>query len=137
MSVTDLAGAPHGPYPQVAGWHAKGIGALAGTILAALLGAFSCQPPPAARDEPGANSVGAEADFTLSSRAHTPLNLLELTITLSASLCLGTGVVVWYAFGGQLDEDELNADVQREMAAKAEAKKEGGALQRGIKAFKK
>ncbi|ORY74747.1 laccase [Leucosporidium creatinivorum] len=86
MSVTDLSGAPHGPYPQVAGWHAKGIGALAGTILAALL---------------------------------------------------GMGVVVWYAFGGQLDEDELNADVRREMAAKAEAKKEGGAIKRGIKALKK
>lgn len=45
--------------------------------------------------------------------------------------------MVWYAFGGQLDEDELNADVKREMAAKAQAKKEGGALQRGIKALKK
>jgi iron transport multicopper oxidase len=46
------------------------------------------------------------------------------------------GVVVWYAFGGQLDENELSADVKREMAAKAEAKEEGGALQRGIKALK-
>lgn len=38
MSVTDLSGAPHGPYPQVDGFKAKGIGAMVGCILSALLG---------------------------------------------------------------------------------------------------
>lgn len=38
MSTTDFPGAVRGPYPQILGWRPKGIGALAGTILAALLG---------------------------------------------------------------------------------------------------
>ena len=37
-SVTDLAGLPLGPYPQNNGWHAKGIGAMAGCVLSAVLG---------------------------------------------------------------------------------------------------
>ncbi|KAF8217774.1 Fet3 protein [Mycena galopus ATCC 62051] len=36
----DLAGLPLGPYPQNNGWHAKGIGAMAGCVLTAVLGAF-------------------------------------------------------------------------------------------------
>lgn len=40
--------------------------------------------------------------------------------------------VVWYAVGGQLDADELNEEVHREMAAKAAAG--GGLLKRGFKA---
>jgi iron transport multicopper oxidase len=39
-STTDFAGAIRGPYPQILGWRPKGIGALAGTILAALLGMY-------------------------------------------------------------------------------------------------
>ncbi|KAF7334268.1 Fet3 protein [Mycena sanguinolenta] len=34
----DLAGLPLGPYPQNNGWHAKGIGAMAGCVLTAVLG---------------------------------------------------------------------------------------------------
>lgn len=38
MSATDLSGAPHGPYPQKDGFTGRGIGAMIGTILAAILG---------------------------------------------------------------------------------------------------
>ncbi|KAJ7669291.1 Fet3 protein [Mycena polygramma] len=34
----DLAGLPLGPYPQNNGWHSKGIGAMAGCVLTAVLG---------------------------------------------------------------------------------------------------
>ncbi|KAM0786927.1 hypothetical protein ACM66B_002349 [Microbotryomycetes sp. NB124-2] len=78
FSVTDLKGAPHGPYPQKLGWHAKGIGALAGTIIAALL---------------------------------------------------GMAAVVWYALGGQLEEEELDEQVRAEM----EKKKDGGLIKRNVK----
>jgi len=37
-SVTDLSGLPLGPYPQVLGWHPKGIGAMAGCVLTAVIG---------------------------------------------------------------------------------------------------
>ncbi|KAK4057386.1 ferroxidase fet3 [Microbotryomycetes sp. JL221] len=78
FSVTDLDGAPHGPYPQVLGWKPKGIVALVGTIVAALL---------------------------------------------------GMAAVVWYALGGQLEEDELDEQVRHEL----EKKKEGGLIKRNIK----
>lgn len=68
MSTTDLAGVKMGPYPQILGWLPKGIVALVGTILAALL---------------------------------------------------GMAAVVWYAFGGQLDADEVEDEVRRGMEAKA------------------
>ncbi|CAK5272094.1 unnamed protein product [Mycena citricolor] len=38
---TDLQGLPLGPFPQNNGWHAKGIGAMAGCVLTALLGMLS------------------------------------------------------------------------------------------------
>ncbi|KAF8156788.1 ferroxidase [Crassisporium funariophilum] len=37
-STTDLDGLPLGPFPQNNGWHSKGIGAMAGCVLAAVLG---------------------------------------------------------------------------------------------------
>ncbi|KAK0215678.1 Fet3 protein [Armillaria fumosa] len=37
-TVTDLNGLPLGPYPQKLGWHSKGIGAMAGCVLTALIG---------------------------------------------------------------------------------------------------
>jgi iron transport multicopper oxidase len=37
-SATDLAGLPLGPYPQILGWHPKGIGAMAGCVLTAVIG---------------------------------------------------------------------------------------------------
>ncbi|KAG7446974.1 ferroxidase [Guyanagaster necrorhizus] len=37
-SATDLSGLSLGPYPQKLGWHAKGIGAMAGCVLTALIG---------------------------------------------------------------------------------------------------
>ncbi|CAD6565171.1 MAG: ferroxidase fet3 [Cyphobasidiales sp. Tagirdzhanova-0007] len=37
-STTDFTGLAVGPFPQKLGWHAKGIGALAGCIITALLG---------------------------------------------------------------------------------------------------
>ena len=66
-STTDLAGVVTGPFPQVHGWLPRAIGALAGTILAALL---------------------------------------------------GMAAVVWYAFGGQLEEEEVNEEVLRTLAMK-------------------
>ena len=33
QSPSDLAGLPLGPYPQVLGWHPKGIGAMAGCVI--------------------------------------------------------------------------------------------------------
>ena len=37
-SATDLSGLPLGPYPQNNGWHAKGIGAMFGCVLTAVIG---------------------------------------------------------------------------------------------------
>jgi len=37
-STTDLSGLTLGPYPQNNGWHSKGIGAMAGCVLTAVLG---------------------------------------------------------------------------------------------------
>ncbi|KII91245.1 hypothetical protein PLICRDRAFT_104957 [Plicaturopsis crispa FD-325 SS-3] len=37
-STTDLSGLALGPYPQVLGWHPRGIGAMAGCVLSAVLG---------------------------------------------------------------------------------------------------
>jgi len=37
-SATDLMGLHLGPFPQKLGWHQKGIGAMAGCVLTALLG---------------------------------------------------------------------------------------------------
>ncbi|KAI0938395.1 hypothetical protein AcV5_000087 [Taiwanofungus camphoratus] len=37
-STTDLTGLPLGPFPQNNGWHSKGIGAMAGCVLTAVLG---------------------------------------------------------------------------------------------------
>ncbi|KAK0449587.1 Fet3 protein [Desarmillaria tabescens] len=37
-STTDLSGLTLGPYPQKLGWHSKGIGAMAGCVLTALIG---------------------------------------------------------------------------------------------------
>lgn len=88
MSATDLKGAPYGPFPQTSGWTPRAKGALAGTILAALL---------------------------------------------------GMAAVVWYAMGGALDEDELQQEVEREVAIK-QAKKEAGKgslVQRGVKALRR
>ena len=36
--VTDYSGWPLGPYPQVLGWHSRGIGAMAGCVLTAVIG---------------------------------------------------------------------------------------------------
>ena len=78
MSTTDLKGEPSGPFPQRNGWRPKAMGALAGTILAALC---------------------------------------------------GMAAVVWYAFGGQLDHEDIADEVRREL----EAKKDGGLIKRNIK----
>jgi iron transport multicopper oxidase len=40
-STTDLSGLKVGPYPQRLGCHSKGIGAMAGCVLAALFGMLS------------------------------------------------------------------------------------------------
>jgi iron transport multicopper oxidase len=37
-STTDLSGLVLGPYPQKLGWHPKGIGAMFGCVLSAVLG---------------------------------------------------------------------------------------------------
>ncbi|KAL6301418.1 Fet3 protein [Sparassis latifolia] len=37
-SATDLSGLPLGPYPQNNGWHSRGIGAMAGCVLTAVIG---------------------------------------------------------------------------------------------------
>ncbi|SJL16155.1 related to iron transport multicopper oxidase [Armillaria ostoyae] len=37
-SATDLSGLTLGPFPQKLGWHSKGIGAMAGCVLTALIG---------------------------------------------------------------------------------------------------
>lgn len=36
--VLDLTGLPLGPFPQILGWRPKGIGAMAGCVLTAVLG---------------------------------------------------------------------------------------------------
>lgn len=40
-STSDLTGLPAGPFPQRLGWHSRGIGAMAGCVLTALLGMLS------------------------------------------------------------------------------------------------
>lgn len=40
-SIYDLSSAPHGPYPQNPGFHAKGIISIAGCIVASLIGVFT------------------------------------------------------------------------------------------------
>ena len=35
---SDLSGLPAGPFPQKLGWHSKGIGAMAGCVLTAVIG---------------------------------------------------------------------------------------------------
>lgn len=37
-STTDLSGLTIGPFPQKLGWNAKGIGAMTGCVLSAVLG---------------------------------------------------------------------------------------------------
>ena len=37
-SITDLSGLPAGPWVQNNGWHSRGIGAMAGCVLTAVLG---------------------------------------------------------------------------------------------------
>jgi len=37
-SATDLSGLPLGPYPQILGWRPRGIGAMAGCVLTAVIG---------------------------------------------------------------------------------------------------
>ncbi|OBZ77891.1 Iron transport multicopper oxidase fio1 [Grifola frondosa] len=37
-STTDLSGLPVGPFPQNNGWHSRGIGAMAGCVLTAVIG---------------------------------------------------------------------------------------------------
>ena len=37
-SLTDLSGLPVGPWVQNNGWHSKGIGAMAGCVLTAVIG---------------------------------------------------------------------------------------------------
>lgn len=37
-STTDLSGLTIGPYPQKLGWNAKGIGAMTGCVLSAVIG---------------------------------------------------------------------------------------------------
>ncbi|KAG6867209.1 hypothetical protein C0993_005713, partial [Termitomyces sp. T159_Od127] len=37
-STTDLTGLPLGPFPQILGWRPKGIGAMFGCVLTAVLG---------------------------------------------------------------------------------------------------
>lgn len=83
QNTTSTAGFPrslYGPSIQIPGFHARGAGALAGTILAALL---------------------------------------------------GMAAVVWYAMGGQLDEDEVREEVEREMALKRAEKERKAAGWRG------
>lgn len=79
------------------------------------------------------------ADLALSPRYVTRRRHLNRTPKAKGALagCVLTAIigmitVVWYAVGGQLDADELNEEVHREMAAKAAAG--GGLLKRGFKA---
>ena len=38
VDILDYSGWPLGPFPQVLGWHSRGIGAMAGCVLTATLG---------------------------------------------------------------------------------------------------
>lgn len=37
-NILDLSGLPEGPFPQILGWRPKGIGAMAGCVLTAVIG---------------------------------------------------------------------------------------------------
>ncbi|KAJ7578602.1 Fet3 protein [Mycena floridula] len=66
-STTDLSGLKLGPYPQNNGWHPKGILAMFGCVLTAVIGMAS---------------------------------------------------VVWYSFGGSISDEEMEREVQEQLAAK-------------------
>ncbi len=38
LNALDLKGLPEGPFPQILGWRPKGIGAMAGCVLTAVIG---------------------------------------------------------------------------------------------------
>lgn len=116
MSLTEFPGAVRGPYPQILGWRPKGIGALAGCILTALLG--ECPLLSLARN------------FLRSIlRQHSCRTSFLRAALLTCSPSTGMATVVWYAMGGQLDADELHEEVVREL----EKKKKGGLIKRGVK----
>lgn len=70
-STTDLSGLPLGPYQQKVGWQPRGIGAMAGSVLTALL---------------------------------------------------GMSVVVWYAMGGEVTEEEIEEQVHAKKEKKQRRK---------------
>lgn len=108
MSLTDFPGAVRGPYPQILEWRPKGIGALAGCILTALLGEFCLF-------------------FFLALWLDAAVSRFRAALLNYSST--GMATVVWYAMGGQLDADELHEEVVREL----EKKKKGGLIKRGVK----
>lgn len=101
-STTDFTGLAVGPYPQQLGWHAKGIGALAGCILTALLGLVTVI-------------------------WYVAVAFLVLLVDADPVTCTR------YALGDTLDEDELQAEVEDEVAKKAA---KGSKAQRVRKLFR-
>jgi iron transport multicopper oxidase len=76
-SATDLSGLRTGPFPQNNGWHGKGIGAMFGCVLTAVI---------------------------------------------------GMATVVWYTFGGDTSEEEMEEEAQRRLEAKERRGKLWGLL---------
>lgn len=66
-SASDLSGLTLGPYPQILGWRPKGIGAMTGCVLTAVLGMLA---------------------------------------------------VVWYAFGGHIEDEEMEREVRERIEQK-------------------
>ena len=91
-STTDLDGLPLGPFPQVLGWHAKGIGAMAGCVILFYLILFG---------------MFCETDFSF-----FQWNSCVLTAVI------GMVAVGWYPLGGQISDEDMEDEVRERMAAK-------------------
>lgn len=90
---------------HITGWTTKAKGALAGT------GTLASFPRFCLRSDSSLTSISFSASFAV------------------LAALFGMLAVVWYAFvGGQLDEEELEAEVHREL----EEKKQGGFIKKGI-----
>lgn len=89
-SASDLGGLVLGPYPQVLGWHPRGIGAMAGWVF------FSPFLP-----------LRSGVDYFVLFRRRCVLTAL-----------LGMATVVWYSLGGHISEAEAEDEVRAALAAK-------------------
>lgn len=107
-STTDLNGLPLGPYPQVLGWHQKGIGAMAGYVF---------YPP-------------RILECLLIDDDAIVLCCSALRSRCVLTAVFGMATVVWYALGGHISEEEMEHEIRARIEAKAKKGKFFGLLRK-------